>query len=120
VEWIDNNVAVGSILDAEEVVTLLKNDVDLIIDARLCFTHSPIVSIAENVMTHANFLRVLSENCAKTLIHCVWRIDRTPFLAMVYYSRKTGIPYHGAYEYVKSKHPATVYHWDWIDILPVQ
>ena len=41
-DWIDSNVAVGSLLDAEEVVTLLKKDVDLIIDARLCFTHSPI------------------------------------------------------------------------------
>jgi hypothetical protein len=41
-DWIDNNVAVGSLLDAEEVVTLIKKDVDLILDARLCFTHYPI------------------------------------------------------------------------------
>ena len=33
-DWIDNNIAVGSILDAEEVVALLKKDVDLILDAR--------------------------------------------------------------------------------------
>jgi hypothetical protein len=32
-DWIDNNVAVGFLLDAEEVVTLVKKDVDLIIDA---------------------------------------------------------------------------------------
>ena len=54
--WIDNNVAVGSLLDAEEVVTLMKKDVDLILDARLCFSHYPIMPAAENIITHANFL----------------------------------------------------------------
>ena len=117
-DWIDNNVAVGSLLDAEEVVALLKKDVDLILDARLCFTHFPITPITDNVMTHANLLRVLSENGARTLIHCVWGVDRTPFLAMVYYAGKYRIPYTDAYEFVKSKHPATVYHRDWIDMLP--
>ncbi len=107
-DWIDSNVAVGSLLDAEEVVTLLKKDVDLIIDARLCFTHSPIMPIAENVMIHANLLHVLSKQGARTLIHCVWGIDRTPFLAMVYYAYKNVIPYQNAYEIVKSKHPGTV------------
>jgi hypothetical protein len=120
VEWIDNNVAVGSILDAEEVVTLLKNDVDLILDARLCFTHFPIIPVTDNIMTHANLLRVLSENSSRTLIHCVWGVDRTPFLGMVYYARKYGMRYHDAYEYIKSKHPATVFHWDWLDMLPKQ
>lgn len=119
-DWIDNNVAVGSLFDAEEVVTLMKKDVDLILDARLCFTHAPIVPIAENVMTHANLLSVLSEHGARTLIHCVWGIDRTPFLATVYYARKHVIPYHDAYEFVKLKHPDTVFHWDWINILPAQ
>jgi predicted protein tyrosine phosphatase len=120
VDWIDSNIAVGSLLDAEEVVTLMKKDVDLIIDARLCFTHFPIAPIAENVITSSNLLRVLSEHGARTLIHCVWGIDRTPFLAMVYCACKNGWSYQRAYEYVKSKHPGTIYHWDWIDILPVQ
>jgi len=117
-DWIDNNIAVGSLLDAEEVVTLMKKDVDLILDARLCFTHYPIVPVAEKIITHANFLRVLSENGARTLIHCVWGVDRTPFLAMVYYAGKYGVPYRDAYELVKSKRPATVYHPDWIAVLP--
>ena len=72
VNWIDSNVAVGSLLDAEEVVTLLRKDVDLIIDARLCFTHYPIQPVVGNVITSANLLRVLSEQRARTLIHCVW------------------------------------------------
>jgi protein-tyrosine phosphatase len=96
----------------------MKKDVDLILDARLCFTHYPIVPIAEKIITHANFLRVLSENGARTLIHCVWGVDRTPFLAMVYYAGKYGVPYRDAYELVKSKRPATVYHPDWIAVLP--
>ena len=66
----------GSILDIEEVVALMKKDVDLILDAGLCFTHFTIIPIAENIMTLANLLHVLLENGAKTLIHCVWEIDR--------------------------------------------
>jgi Dual specificity phosphatase, catalytic domain len=119
-DWIDSNVAVGSLLDAEEVVTLLRKDVDLIIDARLCFTHPPIQPIVENVITSANLLRVLSEQGARTLIHCVWGVDRTPFLAMVYYAHKSGLSYQCAYEYVKSMHSTTVFHWEWVNLLPSQ
>ena len=118
-DWIDSNVAVGSLLDAEEVVALIRKDVDLIIDARLCFTHIPVQPIAENMMTSAKFLRVLSEQGARTLIHCVWGVDRTPFLAMVYYAHKNGLSYQSAYEYVKLKHPSTVFHWDWVKLLPL-
>jgi len=118
VNWIDSNVAVGSLLDAEEVVTLLRKDVDLIIDARLCFTHYPIQPVVGNVITSANLLRVLSEQRARTLIHCVWGVDRTPFLAMVYYAHKNGLSYQRAYEYVKSMHSTTVFHWEWVNLLP--
>ena len=118
-DWIDSNVAVSSLLDAEEVVALIRKDVDLIIDARLCFTHIPVQPIAENTMTSAKFLHVLSEQGARTLIHCVWGVDRTPFLAMVYYAHKNRLSYQNAYEYVKSKHPGTVFHWDWINLLPL-
>jgi protein-tyrosine phosphatase len=119
VDWIDSNVAVGSLLDAEEVVDLIRKDVDLIIDARLCFSHITVQPIAKNMMTSAEFLRVLSEQGARTLIHCVWGVDRTPFLAMVYYAHKNELSYQSAYEYVKSKHPSTVFHWDWINLLPL-
>jgi len=119
VDWIDSNVAVGSLLDAEEVVTLVRKDVNLIIDARLCFTHPPIQPIVENVITSSNLLRVLSEHGARTLIHCVWGVDRTPFLAMVYCANKNGWSYQRAYEYVKSMHSSTVFHWDWVNLLPL-
>jgi protein-tyrosine phosphatase len=118
VDWIDSNVAVGSLLDAEEVVTLIRKDVDIIIDARLCFTPPPVQPIVEKVITSSNLLRVLSDQGARTLIHCVWGVDRTPFLAMVYYAKKNGWSYQRAYEYVKSMHPSTVIHWDWINLLP--
>jgi hypothetical protein len=39
-------------------------------------------------------------------------------LVMAYYAGKYGVPYRDAYEFVKSNHTQTVYHWDWIDILP--
>jgi hypothetical protein len=118
VDWIDNYIAVGSILDAEEVVALLRKDVDLVIDARLCFSQSPIQPIMEKVMKSANLLRVLSEQGSRTLIHCVWGIDRTPCLAMVYCANRNGWSYQHAYVYVKSKHPSTVLHSDWINLLP--
>jgi hypothetical protein len=119
VDWIDSNIAVGSLLDAEEVVALVRKDVDLIVDARLCFTQLPIQPVVDTVMTSANLLRVLSEQGAKTLIHCVWGVDRTPFLAMVYCAHKNGWSYQRAYEYVKSMHPRTVFHWDWVNLLPL-
>jgi hypothetical protein len=118
VDWIDSFVAVGSLLDAEKVVILHRKDVDLIIDARLCFSHFPTQPIVEKVMTSANLLCVLSEQGARTLIHCVWGVDRTPFLAMVYCARKNGWSYQRAYEYVNSKHPGTIFHWDWSGLLP--
>ena len=117
-DWIDSNVAVGSLLDAEEVVDLIRKDVDLIIDARLCFSHITVQPIAKNMMTSAKFLRVLSEQDARTLIHCILGVDRTPFLAMVYYAHKNGLSYQSAYKIVKSKHPSTVFHWDWVKLLP--
>ena len=118
-DWIDTSISVGSLLDAEEVVTLLRKDVDLIIDARMCFTHPPWQPIVDKVLTSANLLRVLSDHGARTLIHCVWGVDRTPFLAMVYYTHKNGLSYQSAYEYVKLKHPSTVFHWDWVKLLPL-
>ena len=118
-DWIDENVAVGSLLDAEEVVILRKKDVDLIIDAWLCFTpHPTIEPIVENVMRFANLLGVLSEHGARTLIHCVWGVDRTPFLAMVYYAHKNECSYQDAYHYVELKHRSTKIHLGWVELSP--
>jgi protein-tyrosine phosphatase len=114
-DWIDDTIAVGNLLDAEEVVALIRKDVDLIVDARLCFTSPPdIHPIADKIVKCAQLLCVLSEQKAKVLIHCVWGVDRTPFLAMVYYAKKHGIAYAAAYAVIKEKHPGTIFHWDWV------
>ena len=117
-DWIDDSVAVGSLLDAEEVVVLIREDVDLIIDARLCFTSPPNYQpIVNKVIGSAHLLQVLSEENAKILVHCVWGVDRTPFLAMVYYAQKYGMTYGAAYAVIKEKHPNTIIHPDWVELL---
>jgi len=117
-DWIDDSVAVGSLLDAEEVVALIHKDVDLIIDARLCFTPPPNCQpIVNKVIGSAHLLQVLSEENAKVLVHCVWGVDRTPFLAMLYYTYKYGTTYEAAYAVIKEKHPGTVIHQDWVKLL---
>lgn len=122
-DWIDSFVAVGSMLDAEEVLTLVRKDIDLVIDARLCFTNPPdIQPIPDKVFRMASLLCDLSYiktyiKGVKVLVHCFWGNDRTPFIAMVYYTIRYGVHYRTAYEHVKEKHPTTVFHWDWVKLL---
>lgn len=117
-DWIDDTVAVGSLLDAEEVVALIRKDIDLIIDARLCFTSPPNCQpIVDKVRRSAHLLYVLSGDDAKVLVHCVWGVDRTPFLAMLYYAYKYGTTYDVAYAAIKEKHPNTVIHQDWVELI---
>jgi predicted protein tyrosine phosphatase len=59
----------------------------------------------------------LSDLDAKILIYCLVGIDRTPFLAMVYVSKKYNVSYEAAYKFVVEKSPNTRYHWDWVGLL---
>jgi protein-tyrosine phosphatase len=71
----------------------------------------------DKVRRSAYLLYALSENDAKVLVHCVWGVDRTPFLAMLYYAYKYEATYNLAYAAVKKKHPSTVIHQDWVELL---
>ena len=116
--WIDEFVAVGSILDVERVSELKEENIDLIIDARIAFTKGMITTpITPKIMRLAGILVELSKLEVKTLIHCVFGIDRTPFLAMVYVSKKYSVSYEEAYSRVKEMRPETIFHWDWAELL---
>jgi protein-tyrosine phosphatase len=118
--WIDDFVAVGGLEDAFSTHDLKEADIDLIVDARTLFddffemNKRPIVN---KVLKAGDLLVALTKLDAKILVHCLAGIDRTPFVAMVYISKKYDMPYKEAYEFVKKKNPPTVFHWDWVKML---
>jgi protein-tyrosine phosphatase len=123
-DWIDGNIAVGTIIDAERVSELQESGIDLIIDARVAFIsrniYLPPVSvepIIPKVLRLADLMVSLTGQGVKTLIHCTFGVDRTPFVAMVYVSKRASMSYEQAYNYVKEKRPQTVFHWDWVKLL---
>ncbi|MHC1681043.1 MAG: dual specificity protein phosphatase family protein [Methanomassiliicoccales archaeon] len=118
--WIDKYVAVGSWKSVFLIDNLKNEDIDLIIDARTLFdvAHGrPKKPLVNKVLKAGDMIEALTHFDAKVLIHCTEGIDRTPFLAMVYVSKKYDMPYREAYEFVKSKRPETIYHWDWMEML---
>jgi len=69
--------------------------------------------LVNKVLKAGDMIEALTHFDAKVLIHCTEGIDRTSFVAMVYVSKKYDLPYREAYEFVKSKRPETIFHWDW-------
>jgi len=118
--WIDEYVAVGGWKSVFLIDNLKKEDIDLIIDARTLFdiAHGrPKKPIVKKVLKAADMIEALTHFNAKVLVHCTEGIDRTPFVAMVYVSKKYDMPYEDAYKLVKEKRPGTIYHWDWVEML---
>ncbi|OGD45646.1 hypothetical protein A3K70_00905 [Candidatus Bathyarchaeota archaeon RBG_16_48_13] len=121
--WIDQWIGVGDLIDANYVAELREQDVDFIVDARTLFESAHVGFHHENrpvpskILKAARLLVALSDLDAKILIHCLEGIDRTPFLAMVYVSRKYKMNYEAAYKFVAEKRPSTRYHWDWVKLL---
>jgi len=52
------------------------------------------------------------------LVRCREGKDRSAFVAMIYVAKRYGLSYKEAYEKVKAKRLITVYHWDWVAMLP--
>ena len=121
--WIDNCIGVGDIIDAYYVDALREQGVDFIVDARTLFETVHVGFLDENspvpgkILKAAKLLVALSDLDAKILIHCLAGINRTPFLAMVYVSKKYKMDYEAAYKFVAEKRPNTRYHWDWVELL---
>ena len=121
--WIDNCIGVGDIIDAYYVDALREQGVDFIVDARTLFETVHVGFLDENrpipskILKAARLLVALSDLDAKILIHCLVGINRTPFLASVYVSKKYKMDYKAAYKFVAEKRPNTRYHWDWVELL---
>jgi ribosomal protein S24E len=119
-DWIDETIAIGSWFDAHCVRILRKEKIDLIIDSRALFTkptnfrNEP---SSERVIRAAETMVELSKLKVKVLVFCRHGKDRSPFLAMIYYSKKYGMSIDEAYQLIRSKRPRTVYHPEWVEML---
>jgi hypothetical protein len=112
--WIDDHVAVGNWVDATFANRLIQEGVELIVDARALFARDPPLFRPVPMIDKIVALAGLQ---AKVLIRCRWGRDRTPFVAMVYVSKRYGLSHRDAYERVRKNRPITVFHWDWVEML---
>lgn len=120
-KWVDDMVAVGNWADARDVDGLRREGVDFIVDARALFTQSLLqfdkVPLVKEVLRAANLLVAISSLKPKVMIRCYHGRDRSPFVAMIYVSKKYDMTYKDAYDFVRQSVPRTVYHWDWVKML---
>jgi hypothetical protein len=122
-DWIDDNVAVGNWRDAYSWRRLKKEGVDVIIDVRPYFDqkygkYDRKPNVPKVMSTSGLILRLAQQNL-RVLVRCREGKDRSAFVAMVYVAKRYGLSYKEAYEKVKAKRRITVYHWDWVAMLPV-
>ena len=117
--WVDECVAIGNLVDANNVELLRKENVDLIIDVRtafdLDFSEMRHTLICERAKKIAILLTALSNLKAKVLVHCLEGIDRTPFIVMLYFAQKNSMTFKDAYGFVKQKRSSTRFHWEWVE-----
>ncbi len=66
----------------------------------------------------ADLVLTLAKQGTKVLVRCREGKDRSAFVAMVYVAKRYGLSYKEAYEKVRTKRLITVYHWDWVAMLP--
>ena len=120
--WIDESIAIGNIIDANYVTLLRKENIDLIIDVRTAFDINPHLEFLqrrhilnyERARKISNLLIIQSSLKAKVLVHCLEGIDRTPFIVMLYIAQKYKISHKDAYFLVKQRRPHTRFHWNWV------
>ena len=120
--WIDESIAIGNLLEANNVALLRKENIDLIIDARTAFDinarfeflHSRRILNYKRARKISHLLIAQYNLKAKVLVHCLEGIDRTPFIVMLYVAQKYGVNHKSAYYLVKQRRPQTRFHWNWV------
>jgi protein-tyrosine phosphatase len=117
--WVDDCVAIGNLIDANNVDLLRKENIDLNIDVRTAFDfdfsemrHTPVFDRVRKITV---LLTSLSNLQAKMLVHCLEGIDRTPFIVMLYVAQKYNMTLKDAYDLVKQKRPETRFHMEWVE-----
>lgn len=121
--WIDENIAIGNIIEANNVTLLRKENIDLIIDVRTAFDTNPRLEFLhrrhilnyERARKISNLLIAQFRFKAKVFVHCLEGIDRTPFIVMLYLAQKYGVSHKEAYLLVKQRRPQTRFHWNWVE-----
>jgi protein-tyrosine phosphatase len=114
VNWIDDSLAVGGWGDLRRSNLY---GVDVVADIRpLFYTYG--VKVDEIFEAVDELIYTTQDQ--RVLIRCFSGKDRAPFVAMVYVSKKYGMSYEEAYEFVHEKRPQTVYHWEWVEALRKQ
>jgi predicted protein tyrosine phosphatase len=108
--WVDDCVAIGNLVDANNVDLLRKENIELIIDVRTAFDFD-----FSKMRYTPIYDRALSNLKAKVLVHCLEGIDRTPFIVMLYIAQKCNMTYKDAYDLVKQKRPETRFHMEWVE-----
>jgi hypothetical protein len=120
-DWIDDTVAVGNLIDGVSEHRHRQEGVDIIIDARVLFTQSTLpfrrTPIMESLLMARNRLVDISPLKPKVLIFCNRGRDRSSFVAMLYVSKRYGMSYQEAYKMVRSKRKQTAFHWDWVEVM---
>jgi hypothetical protein len=120
-EWIDEAVAIGSWVDLRRHTYQRLMGIELCLDARSGFDERFFFigrrPNRERVMRAADLLIDLSSKGVKVMVHCYHGRDRSPFLVMVYLSRKLGIGYPEAFEMVRKGRPRSKYHPEWVEAL---
>jgi predicted protein tyrosine phosphatase len=123
ISWVDDRVAIGDIADVTMREGLRKSGIDVIVDVRLHFaeyipkgqTHPDMYPL-ESIWDFANFILEASEK-HKILIHCHGGIDRSPFVAMLYYKLKHGCDYEEAYNHIQKIRPQCIVHDEWVRLV---
>lgn len=120
--WIDENVAIGNLIEANNVLLLRQENIDLVLDVRTAFNsnarfeflHRKKILNSERAKKISILLVGLFSLKAKVLVHCLKGVDRTPFVVMLYVAQKYSMNHRDAYYLVKQKRPQTRFHWNWV------
>ncbi len=120
--WIDESIAIGNLVEANNVGLLRREGIDLIVDVRTAFDTNPRFEFLhrrhilnyERAEKISILLVALFGLKARVLVHCLEGIDRTPFIVMLYVARKHNLTLEAAYHFVKQKRPQTHFHWKWV------
>ena len=119
ISWVDSQVAIGDITDVTLREGLRLQGVEFIIDTRLHFAESgnpPDMCPLPSVWKFANDILELSEK-SKVLLFCHGGIDRSPFIAMLYYKLKHGCDFEEAYKHIQKVRPQCMVHDEWVRLV---
>ena len=121
-EWVNETVAIGSWFDLWNSKGHKRDGVDACINARSAF-HQRFFRIGrrpdpDKVARAVMLMTALSDQGFRMMVHCHHGRDRSPFLVMAFLSQQMGISYEDAFELVRKGRPRSIYHPDWVSLLP--